>query len=118
MESDIKKFSEAEIILGGLFTLTIDGISAILDAFAVGLVISPVIQSGVTFSMWMWFKSKGDKTSGDIGKQVAKYAANALPIIPTTFVVFVVSAYVHNHPKIAGKIATKTAGLKPGAAKI
>ncbi len=98
-ETEIKKFSEAEMLLGGLFTLFIDLISALIDATGIGLAIAPFLQSLVTFIMWMWFKSKGDKTSGDAGKQVAKYAANILPIIPTTFIVFIISAYLHNHPK-------------------
>ncbi len=99
MEPEIKKFSEAEILLGSLFTLGVDFLSAMIDLTGIGLAIAPIIQSGMTFLLWVWFKGKGDKTSKDVGKQVAKYAANLLPILPTTFIVFAISVYIHNHPK-------------------
>jgi len=111
-QNEIKKFSEAEMLLGGFFTLFIDVVSALIDATGIGLAIAPFLQSLVTFVMWVWFKSKGDKTSGDAGKQVAKYAANILPIVPTTFIVFVVSVYLHNHPKKVVQKNTPTKRVK------
>ncbi|MDO8557131.1 MAG: hypothetical protein Q7R98_01570 [Candidatus Jorgensenbacteria bacterium] len=93
---EYKKFSEAEILIGGLVTFFIDFACGILDAFAIGIIVSPLIQAGVTAATWFWFKNKGDADSKKIGRQIAKYAANILPVIPTTFVVFVVSAIMHN----------------------
>ncbi len=101
MDEEIKKFTEAEIILGSLFTLGIDVLGAFLDGVVIGLVITPVIKGGVTFFMWLWFKSKGDKSSQKIGKQVAKYAVNCVPVLPTTFTIFAIGVYSHNHPKLA-----------------
>ncbi|MEK7087020.1 MAG: hypothetical protein AAB935_02045, partial [Patescibacteria group bacterium] len=108
METENNKFNEVELILGGMFTLSADGICALLDLTGVGAVITPFIQSFVTFVMWMWFNSKGDKNSGKLGRQIAKYASNAIPIIPTTFTAFIIEALAHNHPRIkqvGGKIA-------------
>lgn len=93
---DHKKFSEAEIILGGLVTFFIDFACGILDAFVIGIFVSSAIQTGVTAAMWFWFKNKGDPDVRKLGRQIAKYAANLLPWIPTTFLVFIVSAIMHN----------------------
>lgn len=109
METENNKFNEVELVLGGMFTLGVDGTCALLDLTGVGAVITPFIQSFVTFVMWMWFRSKGDKNSGKLGRQIAKYASNAIPIIPTTFTVFIIEALIHNRPKIkqaGGKIAS------------
>jgi len=96
MEED-NKFSEAELLVGGFFTLGIDGLCALIDLTGIGLFISPLIQSAATFAVSMWLQSKGGSLS--FGKEAVKYASSTLPILPTTFIVFLVSAFVHNHPK-------------------
>ena len=91
-----KKFSAAEVILGSLFTLFIDVISAFLDLLVIGLFISPVIQGGTTAALWLWFRSKGGKSTQKPGRWLAKGALSFAPWIPTTFFVFIASAYFHN----------------------
>jgi len=114
MEGEIDKFKESEIIVGVMLTLGVDAICILIDLTGVGLFIAPILQSSITFAMWMWFKSKGGQKSG-LGKQIAKYAANALPIIPTTFIAFVIETFIHNHPKVA-QVAGQTAGTVVGTA--
>lgn len=112
---ETNKFSEAEIILGGFFAFGVDFTCILLDLTIVGAFITPVIQGFVTFIMWMWFKSKGDQGSGKISRQIAKYSANVLPVVPTNFIVFLIEAFIHNHPK-AAQFAGQTAGTVVGAA--
>jgi hypothetical protein len=50
---------------------------------------------------------KGDKNALKLGRQIAKYAANLLPFLPTLTPVFFIEAYIHNHPEkfaLAAKI--------------
>ena len=108
MEGEHRKFNEVELLLGGFFTLGADFICALIDWTGIGLIIAPFIQTFATFSMWLWFKAKGDQ-SISIGRQVAKYLANALPFVPTTLIAFVIEAFLHNHPKVAA-IAAKAVG--------
>lgn len=96
-----KKFSGVEIVLGSLGTLIIDFFCLILDAFFIGIIVSPVIQGTTTFGLWLWFKNKGDPDVRKVGRQVAKYLANFLPVVPTTFFIFITGAVLHN--RAAGK---------------
>ena len=112
MEEKLQKFNEVELLLGGFFTLSVDIVCALIDLTGIGLIIAPFLQSFVTFSIWLWFRSKGEQGVSSIGRQVAKYLANAIPILPTTFIAFVIEALVHNHPKIAA-IAEKA--TSPGS---
>ncbi len=117
MENDegINKFNEAEVLVGGMLTFGVDFVCALIDLTGIGMAISPVIQGSMTFAMGMWFKNKGDKNGGKIGRQIAKYSANFLPIVPTNLTVFLIEVFVHNHPKVA-KITGQTAGAAVGAA--
>lgn len=114
MNEEHKKFNEAEMLLGGFFTLGVDSVCFLIDWTGVGLAIAPIIQSFTTFTMWWWFKTKGDPNTLKTGRQVAKYAANFLPLIPTTFTAFAVEVYIHNHPERFAAIQ-KVAALKSGA---
>ncbi|PIP30154.1 hypothetical protein COX26_00210 [Candidatus Jorgensenbacteria bacterium CG23_combo_of_CG06-09_8_20_14_all_54_14] len=118
MNEEHNKFMEVEMLLGGLFTLGVDGICFLIDWTGVCLAIAPIIQGFTTFVMWMWFKSKGDPGALSVGRQVAKYASNMLPLLPTTLIAFAVEVYLHNHPEKFGAIQ-KVAALKSasGAAK-
>ena len=91
-----EKFSTAEIVLGSLLTLFADFFFAVLDVFIIGVIIGPILQGGVTFGMQIWFRSKGDPDAMNIGRQIVKYAANFLPLLPTTFIVFIWSTFTHN----------------------
>lgn len=101
-----KKFTEAEILLGGLFTLGVDGVCMLIDFTGIGLIVAPIIQGFTTFLIWMWFKSKGDPAAAKLGRQAAKYAANFLPVLPTTFLAFSIEVFIHNHPKAVAAVTT------------
>ncbi|KKU91575.1 MAG: hypothetical protein UY23_C0001G0181 [Candidatus Jorgensenbacteria bacterium GW2011_GWA1_48_11] len=105
--NELKKVTESEMVIGGVFTLGLDGLCALIDATGVGLAIAPIIQSFATFSITMWLKTKGG-TRVKIGKEAVKYAANFLPVLPTVTAIFAVSAYVHNHPEKFGGAETLT----------
>lgn len=114
-KGEINKFSEAEIILGSFYTLGIDLPCLLIDLTGVGLAIAPIIQGGVSFSMWAWFSSKGDTNYGKFGRQVVKLVANVLPLAPTTFIVFLIEVFIHNHPR-AAQLTGQTAGTAAGSA--
>lgn len=103
-----KQFSEAEYLLGFFFLGGVDVISIVIDLTGVGLVIAPVIQGFATFVMLWWMYAKGSKDAFKFGKTAAKLAANALPIVPVNTIVFLVSAYLHNHPEKAGLFGKKS----------
>ena len=88
--NELKKVTESEMVIGGVFTLGLDGLCALIDATGVGLAIAPIIQSFATFSITMWLKTKGG-TRVKIGKEAVKYAANFLPVLPTVTAIFAVS---------------------------
>jgi hypothetical protein len=67
-----KKFNAAEMLIGGMFTLGVDGICILIDLTGVGLAIAPIIQNFATFTMWWWAKSKGDPNAAKMGRQLAK----------------------------------------------
>ena len=101
------KFSEAEMLLGVFFFGGLDVIAILIDVTGVGLVIAPVVQSFATLSQTLWFWSKGDKNAIKFGRQVAKYAANALAVVPTLTIAFIVEAQMHNNPKIKAAVSGK-----------
>ncbi len=108
------KFTESEIIIGGLFTLGIDGVCALIDFTGVGTAVSPVIQGFATFAIDRWVDSKGGEQFG-LGKQFAQYGAGLIPVLPTTTAVFTIRVFMHNHPtitEVAGKVVGK---IEPAA---
>jgi len=96
MDEEFKKYGIVEMIIGGLGFLFIDIICIVIDLTGVGLAIAPIIQSFGTFTMNWWAWKKDDKDALKLGKQIAKYAANLLPIIPTLTIVFLATALIHN----------------------
>ncbi len=94
------KYLEAELIIGGLFFLTIDGVCALIDVTGVGLAIAPVIQAAGTGAMTFWGYMKRDSAALKTSHQITKYALNLLPLLPTLFTSFVIQTYIHNHPKL------------------
>lgn len=110
------KFIEAEMVVGGLGFLLIDGLCFLIDLIpVVGWVITAVIQMATTFAIEQWISNKGGEFSGFTAKRFLKYLTNAVPYLPTTFTIFLVSALMHNHPKIT-KVVGKMAG--PAAGKV
>ncbi|MEK7479268.1 MAG: hypothetical protein AAB634_01910 [Patescibacteria group bacterium] len=105
------KFVSAEILLGIFFFGGLDAICVVIDFTGVGLAIAPVLQSFGTFAATMWLSSKGDKNTVKLGRQITKYAANALPIVPTLTTAFIIEAYLHNHPKLKAVAAPKIANV-------
>ncbi|MFH1161700.1 MAG: hypothetical protein V1696_00245 [Candidatus Jorgensenbacteria bacterium] len=120
MNEEHNKFTEVEILLGGFFTLAVDGVCILIDITGIGAVlIAPIVQGFTTFVLWLWFKSKGDPGAMKMGRQIVKYAANFLPITPvlitalTTSIPFFIEVFIHNHPeKFAA--AMKAIRLKSG----
>ncbi len=112
---DHNKFSAAEVLLGISFFGGLDSIAILIDITGVGLVIAPVIQSFGTLTQTLWFWSKGDKNSLKFGRQAVKYAANALPIVPTLTIAFFVEAQIHNNPKLQAAASGKIGGATKAA---
>ncbi len=108
-KKDYKKFTEAEMLIGGLGTLGVDVLCLVGDIISVGIFIAvaATIKTAVKLGIDIWLKSHGDTSTSKVGKQIATYFANILPL--ATFILFVVSVLIHNHPKLA-KVAAKTAG--------
>ncbi len=106
MGSEYKKINEAEMIIGLSFATLIYFFCFILDSFAIGIILSPVIQSFFTLGTWFLFKSHGDPHAGNLGANLAQYGANLIPFIPATIAAFAIKIFIHNHQQIAG-IASK-----------
>lgn len=120
MNEESNKFTESEIIIGGLFALGVDGLCALIDLTGVGTGVAPVIQGFSVFAIDRWVDSKGG-TSWGTGKQMAQYASGLVPILPTTVAVFVIRVFMHNNPKlteVAGKVVGKIEPAAGAAGKI
>src|SRR3989344_7083400 len=114
---ELNKFSMGEIILGGFFLFAIDVVCAFLDFLGIGLVIAPILQAGGSFATTLWLRAKGDQDAIGLARQITKYAANILPILPTLTTAFIIETYIHNHPKLTA--VTGSAGGKiPGVGSI
>mgnify|MGYP001600628002 CR=1 FL=1 len=115
-----RPFLWSEMLLGTLFTLGVDIIAALIDLTGIGVAIAPVIQSFATFSLTMWFRSKGDPNATKLGKQLVRYALNLLPVSPliittfTTTIPFLIMVYIHNHPERFAAIEKLAGGAKGG----
>lgn len=103
-----RKFTAAEIVVGGLFTLTVDVISAILDFVpVVGSLAAILIQASTSFGTTLWLWSKGSKRAMRIERQLIKQTANLLPLVPTCFFAFLIEAVRHNRREAAGLVKIK-----------
>jgi hypothetical protein len=114
----IKKVTEAEMIIWGLPILCIEIICAFLDALSIGalLIFSATLKTGIKIWFDMFMKRKGDKSTGLLKDQLAKWLGNAFPL--GTFIMFVITVIKHNHPKLAqfaGKAAGQAVGGPAGA---
>ena len=111
MNEEKEKFTESELVVGGLGALLIDGVCGAIDFVSAGIsaVITPVAQLAATGAIEWWISQKG----GDLGiidvKRMGKYASNLIPVITTVFFIFLISAFIHNHPEIT-EVAEKSAG--------
>ena len=95
MDNEKSKFGAAEMVIGGTFFLALDAGCALLDLTGVGAAtIAPITQTAATFGMSMWARSKGATLS--VGPEVAKYASNVLPLVPTTTLIFFITAGLQN----------------------
>lgn len=117
MDEGHNKFTEAEIVVGGLGTLFIDGVSFVLDFVpVVGWVIATILQAATSVGTSWWLQNKGGKRAWGFERQLIKQIANFLPWVPTCFAAFMIETTLHNHPKAVGAIA-KVAGPAGKAAK-
>lgn len=119
MDED-NKITESEMVVGGLLTLGVDGVCALIDLTGVGLAVAPVIQSFTVFAIDKWVENKGGEPFG-LGKQFAQYGASLIPVVPTTTGTFAIRVFMHNHPKIteaAGKVVGKIEPAAGAASKV
>ncbi len=103
-----KKIGEAEMIIGIGLSFLVYFFCFLLDFTGIGAVITPFIESFFTFGTWLFFKNKGDPFANRVGANIAQYAANLIPFIPSIVIAFITKVYIHNHPKTlaaAGKVA-------------
>lgn len=108
----MSKFTTSEKIIGGMFTLIVDVIAALLDFVpAVGWFLATTIQGGTSFATTMWVKGKGGERATKLERQFIKQLSNALPWVPTCFASFFIEVVIHNksieagdESKIAGSI--------------
>ncbi|MDI6820616.1 MAG: hypothetical protein QMD65_00345 [Patescibacteria group bacterium] len=114
MDQEHNKYKEVELILGSMVTISIDGVCFILDFTGIGDIITPFIQSAGTACLSLWAWRKGDKASLKLGRQATKYASNALPWLPTLTAMFLIEAYMHNHPE---KFALAQKAMSAGSGK-
>ena len=105
-----KKFSTAEVIIGGLFALFIDGMALLLDLIpAIGWLIATVVQAMASVGTTLWLVFKGSKRATKLERQLVKQLSNFLPFVPTVFASFMIEVALHNNPRlqhIAKKIKT------------
>lgn len=111
MEED-KKIGSGELLIFSFLFLFVDTLCFLLDWTIVGAGFTPVIQGFVLFFMDKFLIGKGVKAASQLGRKIAKYALQLIPILPTLVTTFLIEAYIHNNPKIA-QVATKTASLAP-----
>ncbi len=111
MDKERDKFTESEMIVGGLGALLVDGGCALADIFSagVGAAVTPVVQLAATGAIEWWVDQKGGNLGIVDAKRIGKYASNLLPAIPTVSAIFLTSVLTHNHPKITG-VAAKATG--------
>ncbi len=110
MNDKYKKISETEIVIWTGLTVLVSLFCATLDAFGIGVAISPVIESFVVFGMWLFFREKGDPFANKAGANIVQYAATFIPFIPVLIATFLIKVIIHNSEKIA-QLAGKTTGV-------
>ncbi len=92
-----KKFGAAEMVIGGLFCFALDVGCALMDLTGVGaLSVAPAAQTFTTFGIGMWARAKDPGATISVGTEIAKYASNALPIVPTVTLIFFVTVGLQN----------------------
>jgi len=116
----VNKFSSVEIILGSALCLLVELANLFLDLIGIGFVIMPVIKAMIWFMLTIWFMAKGDKFIYKPARAITSYVSQALPLVPTLLMSFLINVYMHNHPKAAaltGKaVGTAVGGPAGGAA--
>jgi|GEM_PF-3171286 len=104
MGESFKKIDEVEIAIGVGLSLLVWFLCALLDAVAIGWVVSPIIESFFTFGMWWFFKNHGDPHSSKFVANFAMYAATLIPFLPTIVASFIIKAVIHNHQNLIGTV--------------
>jgi len=112
-----KPYNEVETVIYGTFLLGADIALAILSGASLGILVllATLIKWCANGIMILIAWSKGDKQALSTGRVIAKFAVNAIPILPTLTTIFLIERYIHNHPEsFAAKTAAKTAGATSG----
>lgn len=105
MEEETNKFNEAEIVVGSMGGLFVDGLCILLDLTGVGLGIAPFVQGSAMFGFSWWLKSKGSPNAFKLNRQIARQLSNLLPLAPTVTAVFLIDVFMHNHPEKFAAVA-------------
>ena|ERR1051325_7574490 len=115
MEEEVKKFTEADMIVGILLCLMIDVFCAaaeFITLFTIGALISVVVKGGAMWGIDLWLKNKETWLPSGVGTQVVKYFGGLIPFSLT--VTFIILFLLHNRgPK--GVIGRAAGALKTAA---
>lgn len=87
-----------------MLSLAIWGFGLLMELFGVGLVVSPILESFFTFATWLFFRGKNDPYANNLGANIAQYAANIVPFIPSVLISFLIKAYIYNHPQVVSSL--------------
>src|SRR5258706_33258 len=112
---EYKKFMESEMLIGAIATLFFDVLCIVIDFTGVGVFLVLMLKPMVLFGLDQWIKSHGGQSSADLKKLIGKFFLNELPFM--TFILFLVSVFLHNHPSIGGIVTKATGGVGGGAKK-
>lgn len=108
------KIGYGELLVFSFLFLFVDIICFLIDFTVVGAGITPVIQGFVLFFMDKFLMGKGTKSASKLGRKIAKYALQLLPLLPTLVTTFLIEAAIHNKQNsipIASKSVPSVVGV-------
>lgn len=112
MQDEDKKFGAGETLIFSFLFLFVDAVCFLLDWTVVAAFFTPVIQGFVLFFMDKMLSAKGSKSTAKMGRQIAKYALQLVPLLPTLVTTFLIEVNIHNNPQLV-QAATKIASVAP-----
>ena len=99
MDED-KKIGSGELLVFSFLFLFVDVICFLIDWTGVGMGITPAIQGFVLFFMDKFLMGKGSKSASKMGRKIAKYAIQLIPMLPTLVTTFIIEVAIHNNWKL------------------
>ncbi len=102
-ESKTKPFNVAELGIGTLLCLLVDGTSALLELIpAIGYLPAAALRAGANFGTTFWIIAK--RGNARLERQLAKQAAGLIPFLPAVTAAFVTEAIIHNKEAKGGHL--------------